>query len=79
MTQETLTTFFGWMTVIDFGILLFATLAIFVLRDWATALHARMFGLDPAQVRLAMYGWLAMFKVLIFVFALVPYIALRLI
>lgn len=79
MTQDMLTSFFGWMTVLNFGLLAFATLAMLVMRDWVAGLHGRLFGLDEAQVRLAFYSWLAGFKILAIVGSLVPYLALRLI
>lgn len=79
MTQDMLTSFFGWMTVLNFGLLIFATLVMLLLRDWAARLHGLLFGLDEAQVRLAFYGWLAGFKILAIIGSLVPYLALRLI
>ena len=79
MTQARLTSFFGWMTVLNFGLLAFATLAMLVMRDWVAGLHGRLFGLDETQVRLAFYSWLAGFKILAIVGSLVPYLALRLI
>jgi len=78
MTQDMLTSFFGWMSVVNFAFLAFATFFVFVMRDWAAGLHARLFGLDPEQVRIMLYAWLALLKVLTIVFALAPYVALRL-
>ncbi|MEP2532980.1 DUF6868 family protein [Shimia sp.] len=77
MSLETLTTFFGWMTVVHFVILTIATLAMFLMRDWATGLHAKLFDLEEQQVRQTFYSWLATYKLLIFVFALVPWLALH--
>lgn len=76
MTQEALTTFFGWTTVFHFGILLFATLMMMGLRDWTTALHARMFDLQDGDVRQSIYNWLGTYKLLVFVFAFVPWLTL---
>lgn len=78
MTYETMTAFFGWMTVANFGLLAVAGLAMLGMRDWATGLHARMFDLDPAVVRTEWYRFLAQWKILAIVFALAPYLALRL-
>lgn len=78
MTQETLATFFGWTTLIHFALLILATFAFMGLRNWAPALHARMFGLQEADVRQVYYSWLGAYKLLIFVFALVPWLALKL-
>jgi len=78
MTQDMLTTFFGWMVVLNFGILLISTLLILGLKDWASGLHARLFGLDAAVVRQTMYVWLGSYKVALIVLTLVPYLALLL-
>ncbi|MGR3711892.1 MAG: DUF6868 family protein [Shimia sp.] len=76
MTLATLTAFFGWMTVIHMAILVLAAAVIYGLGDWATGLHARMFGLRQEVTRETFYNWLAAYKLLIFVFALVPWLAL---
>lgn len=78
MTYETLTAVFGWMTLVSFGLLALTTGAMMVMRDWATGIHARMFDMDAGDVRKAWYGFLAQWKVLTIVFALAPYLALRL-
>lgn len=78
MTLETLTTFFGWMTVLNFGVLAFAAVMMLTMRDWATGLHARMFGLEQAEVNKSYYNWLATYKVLALVFAFTPWLALTL-
>lgn len=77
MTLATLTAFFGWMTVIHLAILIVAAAVIYVLGDWATGLHARMFGLRQEATRETFYNWLGAYKLLIFVFALVPWLALK--
>jgi len=78
MTVETLTTFFGWMTVLNFGFLALAGGMLLVTRDWATNLHANMFDMEQADVKSAYFNWLATYKVLALVFAFVPWLALTL-
>ena len=79
MTVAMLSSFFGWMTVLNFAILAVAGIALMAMRDWASQLHARMFGLDKADVRLSYYRWLATYKILALVFAFVPWLALQMI
>lgn len=79
MTQDMLTSFFGWMTAIHFAVFLISVFTIVAFGNWATQFHARLFGIDEVDVRREMYVWLGRYKVGIIVFALVPYIALRLI
>ncbi|MBB96816.1 MAG: hypothetical protein CML68_19735 [Rhodobacteraceae bacterium] len=76
MTQDALTTFFGWMTLINMGIYTFSALLIFAIRDWIVSFQARLFGMDPADIRRVVYAWLGAYKLAITVFCLVPWIAL---
>ena len=50
---------------------------VVVCRDWAVKIHCKMFDLDPATVPKLYFEYLAHYKVLILVFNLGPYIALR--
>ncbi|PSL19091.1 DUF6868 family protein [Shimia abyssi] len=78
MTLEALSSFFGWMSVIHYAILVFASIMMLAARDWATSLHARMFDIGQNDVRRTYYNWLGAYKLLIFVFALVPWLAIQL-
>jgi len=79
MTQEALTSFFGWMAILNIAFLTISTLLIMVLKTWAATLHSRLFGIKSAAVQQAMYEWLGHYKIATMVFSVVPYIALRLI
>ena len=79
MNIETLTTLFGWMTVINIFILLFTTLSIIVMRDRIVKIHAQMFGVAESELTLVYFRYLANYKLMILIFNLVPYIALNLI
>lgn len=74
-----LTTFFGWCLVINTGLLLFTTLALYFMKEWASNLHSEMFGVDKTLVLSSYFSYLAHFKLLILVFNLTPYIAFKLI
>ena len=50
---------------------------VLAIQNWASGVHARMFGLDEARVRLAYFQFFANYKIAIIVFNLAPYIALR--
>ena len=78
MTLVTMTTFFGWMIILNFGLLLFSTIALLAGRDKFTALHAGLFQMEQADVKNAYFSYLANYKILIIVFCLMPYIALKL-
>lgn len=78
MTLETLTTFFGWMAVLNLGFLTTATLMLFLLKDRIVAIHAGMFSTEEQVVRNTYFNWLAHYKTLTLVFTLMPYLALKL-
>ncbi len=78
-TTDFLLSFFGWMTVVNFVIYGLTAAAILLLRDWMTGLHMRMFNVEGRAIEPILYAWLGGYKLLIIVFSLVPYIALRII
>ena len=79
MTIEQITGFLGWCTVINAGVLLLATLALIMMKDFTTRVHAGLFDLEKRVLKEQYFQYLAQYKILIVVFNLVPYIALRLI
>ena len=79
MTLEQITDLFKWMTIINIGILVLSSVLIMVLRNVMCKMHGKMFGIKEDSVAVVAYGYLGMFKVLVIVFNLVPYISLVLI
>ena len=79
MTLEQLTNLFKWMTIIDIGVLILSFILIMALKNVMCKMHGKMFGLKDDQVGMVAYGYLGMFKILVIVFNIVPYIALQLI
>jgi len=79
MTLETLTTLFGWMSVLSLGLLIFTTIMIVTMQNWAAGLHGRMFGLDRETVRRSYFDYLATFKIAVLMLNLIPYLALRIV
>lgn len=79
MPLETLTAIFGWISVLNLGLLAVASLLVILLRQPVQALHARMFGLEPPEVARAYFAWLAQVKLFTLLFAVAPYLALRIV
>jgi hypothetical protein len=77
MDLETLTGLFGWSTILGFGLLAFMTAAMTGLRSVMVGIHQKMFRLDEADLDRAYFRYLAQFKVLVIVFGLLPYLALK--
>lgn len=78
MAQETLSVFFGWLTILHIGLFTLSAILLMLLQDWVARLHARMFGLAPADVSLSVYRWLGTYKIVILATALGPWLALQL-
>ncbi|WP_420586192.1 DUF6868 family protein [Ruegeria sp.] len=79
MSQETLTSFFGWMAVINIGLLLVSTITIVTLQDWVADFHSRLFRMGKPNLKQAYFRYLAKYKLLTLVFCVVPWLALHLI
>ena len=77
MNLVTMREFLGWCTVINLGLMALVVVKLLLIRDWASRVHARMFGLDDASVRKTYFQFVVYYKLAILVFNLVPYIALR--
>jgi hypothetical protein len=77
ITLETLTTFFGWCSIINIAILLFTTFLLVGFKDIIATIHSKMFGLHQQGLPLIYFTYLGNYKIAIFIFSLVPYLALK--
>ena len=76
MTMDMLRSFLLWCTVINYGILL-AWFSVFVLaHNPIVRLHGKWFRLSPEQFDALHYAGMAVYKIAILVFNLVPYVVL---
>ena len=67
---------FLWCTVINYGMLIFWALMFIIAREWMYQLHGRWFRLSTDQFDAIHYAGMAIYKIGIFLFCLVPYVAL---
>ena len=79
MTVETLRAFLGWCSVMNYGLLFVWFVGIVVARDWIFGLHSRWFALSRERFDTIHYAAMAFFKMSVFLFNLVPYLALRIV
>ncbi len=79
MTIEQLTSFFAWCTLLNMAALLIASVWVMLLRDWGVRMHSNWFGVAEAELPSIYFKYIAYYKILIFVFNLAPYLALRII
>jgi hypothetical protein len=79
MDIEILRSTLGWCTVINFGLLLWWALFILLVHDLVYRLHSRWFKLSVEQFDAIHYTGMAFFKIMVLLFNLAPYIALRIV
>lgn len=79
MEIASLIALFGWMTVINFALLIFSTLILTIFRTAVIRVHTQVTGLEENALKPVYLYFLGFYKVLIILFNLVPYLALKLI
>ncbi len=79
MNLDQLTEFFKWMTIINIVLLVLSSVITMILKNVTCKKHGKLFGIKEESVALVAYGYLGMYKVLVLVFNIVPYISLLLI
>ncbi len=77
MSIAELANFLGWCTLINFGILACAAASLLMIGKSVAKIHHRLFAIPPTDLPKAYFNYLANYKLLIIVFNLVPYLALR--
>ncbi|MDG2384790.1 MAG: hypothetical protein P8N76_24185 [Pirellulaceae bacterium] len=77
MTVEQLVAFFGWCTVVNGLVILVWGLAIMTISQPLSKLHARMLHVSEDQMLSLYLQWISQYKLLVLVFNLVPYVALK--
>lgn len=79
MTLAQITALFKWMTIINVSLLVLSSVLVMLLKNIVCSIHAKLFGLTEAKAAMAVYCYLGMFKIMVIIFNIVPYIALLLI
>jgi hypothetical protein len=68
-----------WSTAIHYSILVLWFGVFHFAHDWLFRLHQRWFKLSPEAFEALTYGGLAFYKILVFMFNLVPLVALQIV
>lgn len=76
MTLEQAREFFLWCTILNFGMLMLWAAMFFFARDFIKRVHGRWFRLSDEQFDAIHYAGMAYYKLGIFLFNLMPLIAL---
>ncbi len=76
MQIGTLTTFFMWCTIIDVSLLVVSTFVFIVAPGFIYRVQSMFFPIPRETFTVIYYSFLGLFKILIIVFNVVPYVAL---
>jgi len=79
MTVKTICEFLAWCSVINVGLLLFWFLWFTLAHDVVYRIHGKWLKLSVERFDAIHYAGMTFFKLCIFLFNVVPYIALRLV
>ena len=69
--------FFGWATISGLCFLCAMTFFLSVMQKFTISLHQKIFKIEEGALRLLYFQFIAIFKLLLIIFFLLPYIALR--
>ncbi|MHC4926268.1 MAG: DUF6868 family protein [Planctomycetota bacterium] len=76
MTANELRVFLGWCSVINIVLMTVSFLIMVKARPWAYKMHSKWFAITEEQFTMAIYCFFGVYKVLVFVFNIVPWIVL---
>ncbi len=71
--------FFRWMLTINLCIFFFSVVMSIVMKNFMVSVQKKLFDIETESLKLSLYDFLGLYKILIIVFNLVPYIALMLV
>ncbi len=78
MTLETLTTFIGWCLVVNLAFYIVTAAALITFKGLVGTVSSRFFGVDHQTAMTESFAFLGRHKLLVIVFFLAPYVALKL-
>ncbi len=76
MTIDMIRNVFMWCSIINMGLLLWWFLFITLAHDWIYNFHGRWFKLSVERFDTIHYSGIVFFKILVFIFNVIPYFAL---
>lgn len=79
MAVETIRDVLGWCSVINFGLLLWWWIFLMLAHDFVYRFHGKWFNLTVEQFDAIHYKGMMFYKLCLFLFNIVPYLALRIV
>ena len=77
ITIAELTTLLGWASVINVSFFLLFFLVVTFLRSTVLQIHSKLFGLSEEDLLRAYFQYMAQYKIVVLVFFVAPYVALK--
>ena len=79
MTFEIIRNIFAWCLVMNFGLLLLWLVMFLFAHDWIYKMHSKWYKITPDSFNAINYGGLGIYKMIVIVFNLFPYIAMHIV
>jgi hypothetical protein len=79
MDIDSIRAFFMWCTILNVALLVLSSLICVCAGDWTYRIHSKWYSIPRETFNVAIYSFLGLYKILIFVFNLIPYMALLII
>jgi hypothetical protein len=77
ITLAQLTELLGWAAIINLGYLFIATIILMIMKTTVSSIHSKIFDIDPKELNVKYFDFLANYKIVTLVFIVAPYIALK--
>ena len=79
MAIETVRNVFAWCLVINFALIILWLILFVLAHEWIYRVHNRMFKVSSDAFYAINYGGIGLYKMIIFVFIFIPYIAMHIV
>jgi len=76
MDIATIQAFLMWCTIVNVALLTVSFILCAAAKDWIYSMHSRWFPISRESFHVAVYSFLGLYKLLILMFNVVPYVAL---
>ncbi|MHC4207679.1 MAG: DUF6868 family protein [Planctomycetota bacterium] len=76
MDIDSIRAFFMWCTILNVALLLLSSLLCLCAGDWVYRIHSKWFSITRETFNVAIYSFIGLYKILVIVFNVIPYIAL---
>ena len=76
MNVEALTSFFMWCSILGTGLYFFWVLCVVLMPEFIYGVQTRWFPISRETYNIVMYSFLGVFKIVLILFAIIPYVSL---